>query len=78
MQSKIKICKTNFSQTKKMWNFAYFKNNSNSVLQVFFNILALNAIHPYRSPMEISSWCTILDKRQAVTTLRGNWTERAM
>jgi len=46
MQIKIKICKTDFSQTEKMWNFAYFKNNSKSVLHLIFNILALNAIHP--------------------------------
>jgi len=35
LKSKIKICKTDFSQTKEMGNFAYFKNSSKSVTQIF-------------------------------------------
>ena len=54
-KSNIEICKTNSSQTKKMWNFAYFENSSKSDSD-FFKILALNAIHPYISTVKISSW----------------------
>ena len=33
MQNKLKICKTDFLQNRKMWFYAYF---SKSVLQIFF------------------------------------------
>ena len=36
MQNKSKICKTDFLQNRKMWFFAYFKNSSKFVLQIFF------------------------------------------
>ena len=36
MQNKLKICKTDFLQNRKMWVFAHFKNSSKSVLQIFF------------------------------------------
>ena len=51
MQSKIKICKADFSQTKK----CKIKNSSKSVLPIFLKHLALNAIHPYKSIVKISS-----------------------
>ena len=37
MQNKLKICKTDFLQNGKMWFFAYFKNSSKSVLQIFLD-----------------------------------------
>ena len=35
MQNKLKICRTVFLQNRKMCFFAYFKNSSKSVLQIF-------------------------------------------
>ena len=56
MQNKLKICKTYFLQNRKMWFFAYFKNSSKSVLQIFFEILAVDAIHPKKLIVKISLW----------------------
>ena len=36
MQNKLKICKTDFLQNRKMCFFAYFKNSLKYVLQIFF------------------------------------------
>ena len=37
MLNKLKICKTDFLKNRKMWFFAYFKNSSKSVLQIFLD-----------------------------------------
>ena len=41
MQNKLKICKTEFLQNRKVWSFAYLKNSSKSVLQIFFRFWQL-------------------------------------
>ena len=57
MQNKLKICKTDFLQNRKMCFLAYLKNSSKSVLQIFFTeILAVDAIHPKKLIVKISLW----------------------
>ena len=51
MQSKIKICKTDFLQIKKMWNQKYLKIG----LTDFLKILVLNVIYSNKSTVKISS-----------------------
>ena len=49
MQNKLKTCKTGFLQNRKMWFFAYLKNNSKSVLQIFFRFWQLTRFTPKNS-----------------------------
>ena len=73
MQSKIRFCKTDFSQTKKMWN--------QKKLKICLTDLVLNFDSKRDSPQQMNCenfiiGCTvgfqaILDQRQAFTTLDG-------
>ena len=54
MQNKLKIFKTDFSQNRKMWFFAYLKNSSTSVLQIFFKFCLLTRFTPKKLILKIS------------------------
>ena len=80
MQSKIKTFKTDFSQTKKMWNQKQLKIG----LTDFFKNFGSKRDSPLQINCEIFSMgCTvgfwaILDQRLTFTTLDENWVAHAL
>ena len=80
MQSKIKICKTDFLQlTRRMWNKKYLKiclkilksfgSKHDSAQQINCENFIIGCILGFRA---------ILDQRQVFTTLNKNWIARHM